>query len=338
MHRLLVMRLDNIGDVIMTSPALRTLRQAFPRAQITLMTSPGGALTAPLLPWVDEVLPWRVLWQDLGRLDFDPAREWQLVETLRSRQFDAAIIFTSFSQSPYPAAFISALADIPLRLGESKETDEGILTHAIPPTPDTIHQVDRNLRLLEAIGVEVSDRRLALQIPPTVLPAEPYLLLNPWTTCQSRNYDPIRFATAARLLSEKTGYPVVVTGVEKDRERSQPLLEILGDRAIDLMGKTNLSELAGLIASAQLVLTNNTSTMHIVDATQTPSVILFAGTELECQWQPRHSPSRLLRCPTVCSPCYAFTCPYELQCLDVPVEAVVEAGLELLECLTSYEG
>jgi ADP-heptose:LPS heptosyltransferase len=134
-RNLLVMRLDNIGDVIMTSPALRALRANLPQAKITLLASPGGALTAELLPWIDEVLPWRVLWQDLGRLEFNPDREWQFIQTLHDRQFDAAIIFTSFSQTPHPAALISTLAGIPLRLGESKEQDIGTLTHALSPAP-----------------------------------------------------------------------------------------------------------------------------------------------------------------------------------------------------------
>lgn len=345
-RNLLVMRLDNIGDVIMTSPTLYALRQNFPEANITLMASPAGSLVAPLLPWVDEVLPDRVLWQDLGRLDFDPQREWQLIETLRSRQFDAAVILTSFSQSPHPPALICALAGIPLRLGESKETDIGTLTHAVSPATDEIHQVDRNLRLIESIGCHIPDRRLMLQIPSeaeqsiehklierSVSPH--YLLLNPWTTCQSRNYDPERFAIAARRLSEITGWPVVVTGVEKDRDRSASLFKILGDRAIDLIGATTLPELVALIAKANLILTNNTSTMHIADAVSTPNVVLFAGTEYECQWQPRFSSSRLLRRPTVCSPCYAFACPYQLECLDIPPESVVEAALQVLQTPSS---
>ncbi|MEP0912799.1 glycosyltransferase family 9 protein [Leptolyngbya sp. GB1-A1] len=341
---LLVMRLDNIGDVMMTTPTLRALRENLPDAKITLMASPGGMLTEPLLPWIDAGLPWRVLWQDLGRLDFDPAREWNLIDRLRQRQFDAVIILTSFSQSPHPAALICALAGIPLRLGESKETDLGTLTHAVPPAPDEIHQVDRNLRLVESIGFTVTDRALSLHIPPEAqtaiahllhtrgIPAEtPYLLLNPWTTCQSRNYAPDRFAEAARRLSDLTGWSVIVTGVEKDRDRSQEILSILGDRAVDLMGMTTLPELVALIANAKLVLTNNTSTMHIVDALQVPNVVMFAGTEYECQWQPRYSPSRLLRRPTVCSPCYAFACPYHLECLDIEPEAIVQAALSVLK-------
>ncbi|MBD2091728.1 glycosyltransferase family 9 protein [Microcoleus sp. FACHB-1515] len=330
-RNLLVLRMDNIGDVIMTSPALRSLKENLPQAKITLMASPGGALAAELLPWVDQVLPVRSLWQNLGRLDFDPSREWQLIEELRSHAFDAAIIFTSFSQSPHPPALVCQLAGIPLRLGESKETGGTVLTTEVAAAPDEIHQVDRNLRLLESVGFTIRDRSLSLQIPNSKFPIpNSYLVLNPWTSCQSRNYDGDRFAQAARQLADRTGFDIIVTGVEKDRDRSRSVLKILGDRAVDAIGKTSLGELTALIAQARLLLTNNTSTMHIADATRTPTVVMFAGTELECQWQPRSTRAKLLRRPTSCSPCYAFTCPYNLECLDISVEEVVKAGLELL--------
>lgn len=193
----------------------------------------------------------------------------------------------------------------------------------VKSVPDEIHQVERNLRLIESVGFQVSDRSLTIQIPDSAqqrttillnqygLAADaPYLLLNPWTTCQSRHYSWERFAVAARQLAEITGWPIVVTGVEKDRDRSTLLLKALQPYAIDLIGATSLPELAALIARTRLMLSNNTSTMHLADATRTPSVILFAGTEYESQWQPRHCPSRLLRQPTPCSPCYSFTCPY----------------------------
>ena len=124
---------------------------------------------------------------------------------------------------------------------------------------------------------------------------------------------------------------MIVTGVAKDRDRSEPLLAALQPHELDVIGATDLPQLAALIAGARVVLTNNTSTMHLADATRTPSVIMFAGTEYESQWQPRHTSSRLLRQPTPCSPCYAFTCPYNLECMDISPEQVVAAGLELLQ-------
>jgi ADP-heptose:LPS heptosyltransferase len=342
-QRLLVMRLDNIGDVLMTSPVLRALKQNLPEVSITLMGSPGGSKAAPLLPWVDEVLPWRVLWQDLGRLPHEPGREWELIEALRHGSYDATIILTSFKQTPHAAGYACYLAGIPLRLGESKEWGGAVLTDEVPPAPDELHQAERNLRLIEHAGFHVEDRSLGVRVPEearrsaAVLLEErglpwgaPYILLNPWASAQARIYPSDRFAVAARRLSEETGWPIVVSGTGADRERSGELLDALNGRGLDLVGVTDLSELAALVEGARLVLTNNTSTMHLLDALRVPGVVLFSGTELEEQWQPRHAPHRLLRRETWCSPCYAFTCPYNLECLDIPPEEVAETGLSLL--------
>jgi ADP-heptose:LPS heptosyltransferase len=204
--------------------------------------------------------------------------------------------------------------------------------------------VERNLRLIEAVGIRVADRRLAIQPPQEAcrgaaerlavhgLSLEtPYLLLSPWASCTARTYFIDRFATAARQLSQRTGWPVLVTGAVRDQERAGPLLAALDSHGVNLVGATTIPELAALVANARLVLTNDSLPMHLADATQTPSVVLYSGTEYESQWQPRHSPFRLLRRPTPCSPCYAFTCPYNLECLDIPPEEVVAAGLELLD-------
>jgi ADP-heptose:LPS heptosyltransferase len=342
-RRILVMRLDNIGDVVMTSPVLRTLKENLPESHLALMASPGGSKAAPLLPWVDEVLPWPVLWQDLGRLPHNPAREWKLIETLRKGSYDAAIILTSFKQTPHVAAYACYLAGMPLRLGESKEWGGGVLTDEAPISPDELHQAERNLRLIEHVGFRVEDRALEVCVPQAarkdttalleaggIVPGAPYVLLCPWTSCQARTYALDRFARAARRLSEETGWPVVVSGTESDRAAGDEMSSVLDGRGVNLVGATDLSALAALVEGARLVLTNNTSTMHLADALRAPAVVLFSGTELEEQWRPRHTIHRLLRRQTRCSPCYAFTCPYDLECLDIPPEEVVQAGLSLL--------
>lgn len=76
---ILVVRLDNIGDVIMLGPALRAVKETSPQARLTLLANPAGATAASLLPWIDDVIPWRPVWQDVGnRILFDPVRERQL--------------------------------------------------------------------------------------------------------------------------------------------------------------------------------------------------------------------------------------------------------------------
>ena len=345
-RRILAIRLDNIGDVVMLGPALRTLRQALPEAAITLLASPAGSQVAPLLPWVDEVLVERVVWQDASwSMPLDPARELVLVETIRARAFDAAVIFTSFSQSPYPPAYVCYLAGVPIRLGRSKEFGGSLLSQWVKSAPDETHQVDRNLGLLEAAGFVPAGRHLEVRVPETVRastdlllrdhglePAAPYIVLAPGASCAARRYDLDRYAAVARTLSAETGLPIVVLGSAREAELVRPVLEALPpERLISLVGRTSVPELAAVIEHARLVIANDSGPMHLADAFQRPMVILYSGTELESQWQPRGSPLRLLRRPTACSPCYQFRCPYNMECLDIPPAEVVAAALGLLE-------
>lgn len=345
-RRLLVVRLDNVGDLVLLSPALPALREALPAAEITLLATPAGSQVAPLLPWVDDVISRSVVWQDVsGRMPFDPTREQALVETLRERRFDAALIFTSFSQSPFPPAYACYLAGIPLRAGESKEFGGSILSHAAPPLPVDAHQAERNLHLIESVGVAVRRRELELRVPSLaqadadillhrhgIDPRAPFVLLAPGASCAARRYDGARFADAACIVAERSGLPVVVAGSERER----PLVDEIagrmrdGVRVASIAGETTIPELAAVIGRSALVLANDSGPMHIADALRRPMVILFSGTELERQWEPRSAPAVLLRRQTSCAPCYGFTCPYEMQCLDIGPSEVATAALRLL--------
>lgn len=336
-RRLLAVRLDNIGDVVMLGPSLRALRWALPQATITLLASPAGARVAPLLPWVDDVLVHSASWQQLDPdAAKDPTPDRQLVHDLRCRQFDAAIIFTSFSQSPFPPAYACYLAGIPIRLGQSKEFGGAILTHEVKPPPDQTHQVDRNLFLLRAGGIPVDDTQLALTIPPSAVRrlsptvAPPYIVLAPGASCSARRYDLHRAATVARRLPQLTGMPVVVVGSEKERELLAPIVRPVSDGVISLVGRTTIPQLAALIRRAALVITNNSGPMHIADALRRPMVVLYSGTDQVSQWRPRSARATLLKRTVECSPCYRFNCPYNMECLDILPQQVLEAAMRLL--------
>lgn len=344
-RRVLAMRPDNVGDVIMLGPALRALRASLPEAHITLLASPAGAQVAPMLAPVDEVMIERVVWQDAsGRLPLDPARERRLVQRISAGAFDVALAFTSWAQSPWPAAYACYLAGVPVRAGESKEFGGSLLTHAAEPLGDEAHQVDRNLHLLEALGVPPAGRHLDLALPPDaeanaarlladvgIDDAAPFICLAPGASCAARRYPPQRYAEVAALLAERSGLPVVVVGSDRELELAQPILACGHDRVRSLVGCTGVTDLAAVIARSHLVLANDSGPMHLGDAFTRPMVVLYSGTELESQWRPRRAPSRLLRRPTPCSPCYRFDCPYDMACLDIPPDEVVHHALALLE-------
>jgi len=342
-QRVLVVRLDNLGDVVMLSPALRSLRSALPDASITLMASPAGVQVAPMLPWVDRAWSVEALWQDAShRMPLDPERELLLVEGIRERRFDAALIFTSFSQSPHPAAYACYLAGVPLRVGQSKEFAGGVLSHAAPSLPDGVYQVDRNLHLLEHAGIEIDRRQLELTIPADaaaqadallashgISHGQPFVALAPGASCAARRYDALRYAEVVRRLQEATALPVVLLGSAKERALTALVRQASEIDAIDLAGETGVCELAAVIARSSLVIANNSGSIHIASAFGRPAVVMYSGTDYETQWAPK-TPSVVLRRPTHCSPCYGFVCAQSMECLDIAPSEVVAAALDLL--------
>jgi ADP-heptose:LPS heptosyltransferase len=355
LQRILAIRLDNIGDVIMLGPALRSLRAALPKTHISLLASPAGTQAAALLPWIDQVITWRAVWQELSSSsDFGAERECQLIDILQKGQYEAAFIFTSFSQSPFPPAYACYLAEIPIRIGHSKEFGGQTLTHAGSPPPDSGHQVDRNLALIEMTGFPAAGNHLELHIPQEAMlsanillaqagldPDEPFILLAPGASCSARRYDAHRFADVARSLPALTDLPVVIVGSHSEAETIDPVIQTACQARpgtiISLVGQTTVLELAALIQQSKLVIANNSASLHMADAFNRPMVILYSGTEYLTQWEPRLAPSRLLKVPTDCSPCYSFQCPFSMECLDIDPEEVLGACLTLLQEKTKSE-
>jgi len=341
-QNILAIRLDNIGDVIMLGPALRAVKETLLDVRLTLLASPAGATAVSLLPWIDDVIVCHATWQDIGgHMPFDPERELQLIKILSERKFDAALIFTSFSQTPHVPGYVCYLAGIPLRAGESKEFSGGILTTELRSAPDELHQVERNLRLVEHLGFVARDRQLKINIPeeaqaavPTLLAHaelnlhDPFIIIHPGASAQSRRYPVDRLGTLARLLSRR-GWPVLITGVEREAALIEEIVKH-APKAHSILG-TTLAEFSALIEQAALVICNDSLPMHLADALRTPEIVLFSGTDYEAQWQPRATRSRLLRRKTACHPCYLFECPIGLPCLDIPPEEVVEEVEALLE-------
>lgn len=330
----------------MLGPALRALKRSLPHSHLTLMVTRAGNKVTPMLPWVDDVILHRPIWQEISPdVEFDPERDREMAAMLRSRDFDAAVIFTSFSQSPYPPAYLCYLAGIPVRLGQSKEFGGRVLTHWSKSPPDDLHQVDRNLFLLESAGLEAGERSLELRIPEEdekaaqrllngcgLADGESFIALAPGASCAARRYHQVRFARVASLLTRETGLPQVVVGSKREAGAAERLSDSParnGKQALAL--GTPVAVMAAILRRADLLIANNSGPMHIADAFGTPMVILYSGAESRQQWRPRSAPVALLTRPAACSPCHRMECPYAMECLDIPPEEVVEQAMTLLQ-------
>lgn len=354
-RRVLLIRLDNLGDVILMTPAFHAVRTALPNAHLTLLASPIGKQVAELDPDLDDVITYEAPWMDpWQRLPQDTEREQKMIATLRERQFDGAIIFTSFHQSALPAAYLCYLAGIPLRVAASIDGPGSLLTTRHKHPERMMHEVERALDLVAAIGMKTSKQDLVLKVPDLARATAkrrlskqeiygPLVVVHPGCSMPARTYPWKMYADVINLLIEQLNACVLVTGAEDERPLVTRVLERVKPEhrasTLALAGVLPFPELCALIQMADLTITNNTGPMHIAAALKTPVIALFALTNPPEQWGPWHVLQRQLYHDVPCRICYSRICPYQHECLRlVSPQMVLYAAQDLLAESQHYQG
>jgi len=309
-RRVLCVRLDALGDVLMCTPALRALRAQHPERRLTLLTSPAGATLAPYLDDVDEVIAYEAPWMTGSAAVLQPAQQRDWIAGLAGQRFDAAVIFTCYNQSALPAALLCQLAGIPLRLAYCRENPYGLLSDWIAdPEPGAMvrHAVQRQLDLVRHVGAEIADERLAFTPAPADIAAlrsrlrhagiDPdgrWLVLHPGAGALARRYPAHHWQALVRELSERIGCPLVFTGAAHETALIAHITAP-GERPIaagkalihSFAGQLHIGELGALLSQASLVVANNTGPAHLAAAVGTPVVDLSVLTN------PQHTPWRV---------------------------------------------
>jgi lipopolysaccharide heptosyltransferase II len=338
-RRLLCVRLDSLGDVLMTTPAIRAFRETL-GCSVTLLTSAAGAAAAAFVPEVDEVLRFAAPWMKAA--GGAPGDDLAMVHELRARAFDAAAIFTVYSQSALPAATLCTLAGIPLRLAHCRENPYRLLTDWVrEPEPEqrVRHEVRRQLDLAAAVGCSTANTRLSFAVPARARRrvrnllrggARPLVVVHPGASAASRRYPAESYARAVDLLVDETGCEAVFTGDAWEEPLVATVRAAMRSPSRSLVGRLDLGELGALIDEADLLVSNNTGPAHVAAALGTPVVDLYALTNP--QHTPWEVPSRVLYHDVPCRNCYKSVCPAgHHDCLRrVAPEAVVAAAHELL--------
>ncbi len=344
MKRVLAIRLDAAGDVLMTTPALRALRAMRPD-RLTLLTSTSGSAIAELLPELDDVIVYDAPWMKEGSGVADAGTDRAFIDGLRAQQFDAAVIFTVHTQSPLPAATMAYLAGLPRRLAHCHENPYDLLTDWVPD-PETEqplrHEVRRQLDLLAHVGIHATDDHLSLHVPDVasramrarleglgIGPRDPWIVVHPGATAAARRYPPDSFAEVLRRLHVRTGWPIVLTGSRRERRLVDDIRFAADWLGTSLAGQLTTAEMAALVAIAPMLLTNNSLPAHMAAAVGTPVVDLYALTNL--QHTPWAVPSRVLSVDVPCKGCRRSVCPLgHNRCLHaVDPRDVVDAIIEL---------
>jgi len=295
--RILCIRPDNMGDILMSTPAIRALKEYF-GAHITLLTSRQGSPITGFIPEIDDTiiadLPWVQLTGSAG--DLAP-----VIKELGSGAFDLAVIFTVFSQSALPAALLALMAGIPRRLAYARENPYELLTNWVPddePFGTIHHQVHRDLKLVATIGARTLSTALSLQVPqPAQLrlsaklnriginDSMPFMVLHAGTTDLKRQYTMEKWVAAGKRIIQQCKMPLVLTGSEKEHKITSPVWKGINDPlCYNLAGQLSLDELLSLINNCRLLITVNSLPLHIASALKKPVVVAYAKTN------PQHTP------------------------------------------------
>ena len=335
--KILVRSTNWIGDAIMTTPAVARLGELFPDARITVAARPWVLPVFTENPGVHSTIPLDVDRGLRGILSrFGTAR------MLRQEAFDLALIFPN----SFDSAFTPWLAGIPRRAGYATDMRTMLLTHKVPVPAwkRKRHEVFYYINLAESLDQDrphetslqegsPGEPRLILRVSPCAARwarefltsrevAEDDLLIgfNPGAAFGPAKCWPVEnFVKLGRMLLDYSSASgrrtwIAVLGTEKEEETGRAICAPLGDRALNLAGRTDLPQVMAFIQRLNLLVTNDSGLMHVGAALDTPLVALFGSTNpvTTGPWSTR---SRIVSNNVECAPCMRRECPSDFKCM-----------------------
>jgi heptosyltransferase-2 len=331
--RLVVRATNWLGDAVMSLPALRAVREVFPRAHLAIVARPWVADLYARERAIDEVIAFS-------------AKSWsekrEFAARLREMRFDAAILLPN----SFDSALVMWMAGIAERIGYRRDARGMLLTRAIePPEAGDIPRHERfyYLELLRRAGMiekfpavgpielDCRDEACAAGVARMAeLGIErPAIGVSPGAAYgNAKRWLPERFAEAAASAARTRGASVLVFGSAAERELCQQVTEAIPG-ARNLAGATTLREFLDLVAACSLFLTNDSGAMHVASALGVPVAAVFGPTD-DTTTGPSGRVTRVIREHVECSPCLLRECPIDHRCMTrVTAQTVAEAALEL---------
>jgi heptosyltransferase-2 len=321
-----------IGDAVMAIPTLSALRARFPESRITLLAKPPVAALFEHHPAIDRLWVYESSGRHAGWTGL-----WRLVRSIREGRFDLAFLL----QNAFEAAFITAAAGIPERVGYAADGRRFLLSKSLDKKTAPFHQREAYLHLMSLVGSENEfERRPFLVITEKERQSASDLLLNEgiarWEQViginpgaaygASKRWDPARFAATADRLLERYPARVVIFGGPAEVAIAEEVRRKMKHPAVVVAGKTTVRMMMALISRCRLFITNDSGPMHVASALEVPVVAVFGPTNPDAT-SPAGADDLIVRNKVDCAPCVHRECPIDHRCMTgVSVEAVVEGA------------
>jgi lipopolysaccharide heptosyltransferase II len=320
-RRILVIRLDLIGDLVLSMTIVRTLKRSYPEAAIDLLALPASAQVVMHDPDLDEIITYDPnVWRRPKALVH--AKNWRnaynLLCLLRARHYDIAVsVFGNW------AGIIAALSGAKRCVGFGRESYPGLITDNVRGrhwrSGDHKHEVDYCLELAKAAGstIDPADRIPRLYVSPLAEQQLEQLLTHegvdrkkPLIAChlssnngQSKRWPIPYWTTLIDTLILDLDAQVILTGAPGDLPLIESVTRRMKQHAINLAGKTSLPQLVALLKRANLVISGDSGPMHIAAAVGTPLIAIHGPTDPALSG-PISPTATVLRSDIWCSPCY----------------------------------
>lgn len=320
-QRILVVRVDLLGDVVLSLPAVRALKRAYPEAQIDMLVLSSTADVLRAEPEIARVLTFDPgMWRRPTEL-LKPGT-WRdtlaLVRTLREARYDVAI-----SVSGDIGSILTRLSGARQRFGYAREAYGHFLTNPLPGGRYQTHQheVRYVLALAQAAGgiVQAEDERLKLHVAPDAAMTIAEKLREARVTMgrggpivaihagarngQAKRWPPTHIAALVDRLAGELDALVVLTGAPNEEPLSRAISRRVCTPILDLIGRTTIPELVALLAASDLLVTGDSGPLHIACAVRTPVVALHGPTDPAISG-PTAPDAIVLRHHLWCAPCY----------------------------------
>ena len=331
--RILVIRLDRLGDLALTLPALDALRKQYPDASISLMTRPATKELLEGHPWLDEVIAYD--YGKGGRHRF-PLGYFRFLKEIIRRRFDVAFVLHPGVRS-YLVPF---LAHIPYRIGYRNKLSFLLTASAADERHrGTRHESEYALDVLRVFGVPTPPGLEAKLFPPSLshegASVTPCIAVHAGSSCPSKRWMPERFeALGSRLLTEFPRHRLVIIGGQEEQELGRRLKEAWGERSADLTGKLSLKELAECLKRSELLISNDSGPVHVAAAVGTRVISLFSRNQAglsPTRWRPLGKGHAVIQKDVGCVVCLAHKCPIEFECLKaISVDEVFTTAKQML--------
>ncbi len=332
-RKILVIGVNWVGDTVLSLPAMRGLRRLFPEAHIGFLARAYLEDLLRNVSFIDEVIPYKP-----RRGGYRWADELRMVGLLRREGFDVTLILPRSIRS----ALAAYLAGIPIRIGYADEGRGFLLTHGIPRNDALlrVHRTKYYLHIIECMGGVPDEDPPLIEVAPEVRQwaygflhscgmGNSHLLVgfNPGATYGSAKcWNPHRFSELGMRLCRDHGACILIFGTKWERELAAMIAQGIDGKVANLAGLTNLVQLAALMESCDVVVTNDTGPMHVSAAVKTPVVAIFGSTD-PVTTGPCGNGHIIVRREVSCSPCLKRVCPTDHRCMDLISEDDVQEAL-----------